>query len=118
MGTVGPVVTVGTVETVGSVETMGTIGPVGPGALVLLILQLWLTLLAVLVILVIQLFSNLEINLDTRTGAVAFYACAAQSLCLTHLFFLSSLKRRWAGYVCSSYSIERQLYIVLVFCGI
>ena len=30
-------------------------GPVGPGALVLLILQFWLTLLAVLVILAIQL---------------------------------------------------------------
>ena len=58
VGTVGPVKTVGTVDPVGTVgpvgpvgteETVGTDGPVGPVALVLLILQFWLTLLAVLV---------------------------------------------------------------------
>ena len=42
----GPVVTFGTIETVGTVDPVGTVGPV---ALVLLILQFWLTLLAVLV---------------------------------------------------------------------
>ena len=43
---VSPVGTVGTVETVGPVDT---VGPGGPVALVLLILQLWFTLLAVVV---------------------------------------------------------------------
>ena len=57
VGTLGPVVSVGTIETVGTVDPVGTVGPVGPVALVLLILQFWLTLLAVFVILAIQLFA-------------------------------------------------------------